>query len=138
MEGRPQGFGESNLRYTMGSNSESMKRDIVFDEKPATVYAIGPQSGADFHYLEAGIELGSFQVAGTARSLPVPFFVITCDYTLVMEEEFCAAAYLSQDPELLCIVAGGDVIRYVLISMLVLGVVLSLAGIKTLNDIISI
>jgi len=135
-EGKPGGFTEANIRYHIGSNAKAVKRDCVMDLQPATLFAIGPQSGTDFHYLEGGMEQGVFQVGGTARALASAFFVVCCDYSLIMEEEFVAGAYLSKDPDLLCTVAGGDAIRYGLFALIIMGSILSLVRITTLSDIL--
>ena len=40
---------------------------------------------------------GSIQVAATAQTAQLPFFIAACDYTLIGEELFAAGAYLATD-----------------------------------------
>jgi hypothetical protein len=134
-KGIPGAFSEANLRY-IPTWGDKFIRDIIDDERPATVFCFGPQSGTDFHWLERGMELNLFQCGGTARHLAVSYFVVVCDYTLIMEELFTAGAYLSQEPDLLCTVAATDIMRYVLMAIMVLGTVLSIFGIPALTDLI--
>ena len=41
---------------------------------------------------------GAIQIAGTDSDHQLPFFVTTCDYTLIGEELYAASAYLSKEP----------------------------------------
>ncbi len=70
---------------------------------------------------EAGNHIGAIQVAGTDAVLQIPFFVVTCDYTLIGEELYAASAYLSQDPTMLGSLAGQDAVKVSLMGLLVLG-----------------
>jgi hypothetical protein len=58
---------------------------------------------------ETGASTGAIQVAGTDQYIQLPFFITTCDYTLIGEELYAASAYLSRDPRLLGSLRGQDV-----------------------------
>jgi hypothetical protein len=47
---------------------------------------------------EAGNRSGAMQIAGTASTNQIPFFVAACDYTLIGQEIFAASAYLNPEP----------------------------------------
>ena len=48
-------------------------------------------------FAETGNTIGAIQVAGTDMVAQIPFFVSSCDYTLLGEEIFAASAYLTKD-----------------------------------------
>jgi hypothetical protein len=54
----------------------------------------------------------------------LPFFVTTCDYTLLGEELFAASAYLSREPTLLGSIKAQDITKAILITFIFLGIVL--------------
>tara|TARA_X000001036_G_C20221938_1_gene620172 strand:- start:312 stop:629 length:318 start_codon:yes stop_codon:yes gene_type:complete len=92
---------------------------------------------------ETGNSIGAIQIAGTASPTQIPFFVTSCDYTLIGEEFFAASAYLSEKPELVGGVKGQDMIKLIIISLIVGGVFLRLLfdiGIIELNimDILTV
>ncbi|MCK5761175.1 MAG: hypothetical protein KAH33_07765, partial [Candidatus Delongbacteria bacterium] len=44
---------------------------------------------------------GAIQVAGTVDASQLPFFITACDHTLIGEELYAAAAYMSRDAQVL-------------------------------------
>ena len=79
---------------------------------------------------ETGASTGAIQVAGTDSTGQLPFFVVTCDYTLIGEELYTASAYLSRDPLLVGSIKGQDLGKLLLASVMVLLSILSLFGIN--------
>jgi hypothetical protein len=71
---------------------------------------------------ETGQSVGAIQIAGQADPTQLPFFVVTCDYTLIGEELYAASAYLSREPVLLGSIRGQDIYK-------ALCIVVGLAGI---------
>lgn len=53
----------------------------------------------------------------------VPFFVAACDYCLIGEEFYAAAAYIGHDPVLTGSIAGQDWGKILAISLLVVGII---------------
>ena len=45
--------------------------------------------------------IGAIQIAGSDAVTQIPFFITTCDYTLIGEELYAASAYLGREPILL-------------------------------------
>ncbi len=70
---------------------------------------------------EAGNRTGAMQIAGTASTNQIPFFVASCDYTLIGQEIFAASAYLSPEPS----TTGGLIVQD---WGKVLGMIIVLAG----------
>ncbi|MGB9880916.1 MAG: DUF6754 domain-containing protein, partial [Anaerolineae bacterium] len=74
---------------------------------------------------EAGTQIGAIQVAGTPATTQLPFFIVSCDYTILAEEFYAATAYLSREPILLGSLVGQDWSKVALAVFIVAGVLLS-------------
>lgn len=74
---------------------------------------------------ETGNAIGSIQIAGTDAITQVPFFITTCDYTLIGEEFYAASAYLSKDPELVSMLKAQDYFKFLIVFFILLGAILS-------------
>jgi len=72
---------------------------------------------------EAGQQAGAIQVACTYSFYQVPFFMVSCDYTVFGEEFFAAGAYFSKDPVLTGSLVGQDWIKLLLLIFILAGVV---------------
>lgn len=73
---------------------------------------------------EAGQQAGAYQIACTHSFYQVPFFLVSCDYTVFGEEFFAAGAYFSRDPVLTGSLVGQDWSKLLLLVIMVLGIVL--------------
>jgi len=71
---------------------------------------------------EAGQQAGAIQVACTPTFFQVPFFIVTCDYTVFGEEFYAAGAYFSHDPVLTGSLAGQDWCKLVVLGLIVAGI----------------
>jgi hypothetical protein len=80
---------------------------------------------------ENGNAVGAIQIAGTAETAQLPFFVASCDYTLIGEEFFAASAYLSGAPDQLGTLRGQDIAKALIVVALVLG-----AGMATVTALV--
>ncbi len=69
--------------------------------KPASAFHFGTYAAESLLIAEAGYAAGAIQVAGTVDASQLPFFITACDYTLIGEELYAAAAYLSRDAQVL-------------------------------------
>jgi hypothetical protein len=88
--------------------------------------------------LEAGVRAGAMQVGGTAFIANIPFFVTSCDYTLITEEIFAASAYLSGDPGQVGSIGGQDMIRLLLLMIMVVGIVAAAMGSGIIYDLLGV
>ncbi|MBH0177880.1 MAG: hypothetical protein HP491_08440, partial [Nitrospira sp.] len=61
----------------------------------------------------------------------LPFFVTTCDYTLIGEELYAASAYLSKEPVQIGTLRGQDIGKAIILSTIVIGTVLATIGVVT-------
>jgi hypothetical protein len=75
---------------------------------------------------EAGQEAGAIQVAGTPATTQIPFFIVSCDYTIIGDEFYAASAYLTQEPTLLGSLVGQDICKAMLVLMIIVGTIFSI------------
>lgn len=72
---------------------------------------------------EPGAQMGVIQIAGDPALPQIPFFVCTCDYTIIGEEYYAAGAYLSDDPAMRGLLRSQDGIKVVYAAVLMAGLV---------------
>jgi hypothetical protein len=125
-EGRPDLFREEMVNYVTydqfaftAAVSARMTR-----EKPAAIFLVGYFFAESLILAETGQSTGAIQIAGQADPTQLPFFVATCDYTLIGEELYAASAYLTREPVLLGSIRGQDIAKGILILIALIGVVL--------------
>jgi hypothetical protein len=94
-------------------------------EKPAACFYFGCFFAESLILAETGNAVGAIQIAGTAETAQLPFFVAACDYTLIGEEFFAASAYLSGEPDQMGTVLGQDAVKALVFVAVVLGAVLA-------------
>lgn len=88
-------------------------------------------------FAEVGSQTGAIQIAGTANTNQIPFFVAACDYTLLGEEIYAASAYLSRDPVLVGNLIGQDWGKWFAAAVILVGAVLATFGNNTLSDLLA-
>jgi len=95
-------------------------------EQSATNFFMGYYFAESLILSETGASTGAIQVAGTDSVAQLPFFVVTCDYTLIGEELYAASAYLSREPLLTGTIKAQDLAKLLLVVVMVLLSILSL------------
>jgi len=121
--GRPDDFNERDVYfvtqdqfpYTASVNGTMLR------ERPATNFYMGKFYAESLVLSETGFVAGSIQIAGTDELVQIPFFVATCDYTLMGEELYAASAYLSQEPQQLGTIKAQDLGKAVAIALMIIG-----------------
>jgi len=101
---------------------------LMLRETPAACFYMGYYYAEALLLTETGASTGAIQIAGTDAEHQLPFFVSSCDYTLIGEELYAASAYLSRDPVLVGTLRGQDVGKAFLVLLVVLGVLLVTLG----------
>jgi hypothetical protein len=92
-------------------------------EKPAACFYMGCFFAESLIFAETGNAIGAIQIAGTAESSQLPFFVAACDYTLIGEEFFAASAYLSGEPDLLGTLQAQDAGKVAVMAIVMAGAI---------------
>lgn len=130
--GRLANFDQQNIIYLSDEQLAfaSGYMGMIHREKVASTFLFGRFAGEALVLAEAGQQVGAMQIAGCINPEQIPFFVCTCDYTLIGEELFAASAYLSREPVQLGSLAGQDRAKLLFISIIIIGV-----GIATYNSI---
>jgi hypothetical protein len=123
--GRPENYQEDRIYYLTDEQFgyvAGVTGYMVRSEPAACIY-MGAFYAESLILAETGNHIGAIQVAGTAMPSQLPFFVAACDYTLIGEEFFAAAAYLSDDPQQLGSLKGQDVGKVFGGVLLIIGVI---------------
>jgi hypothetical protein len=115
---------EDHLRYMTGEQSPYaagvagwIKRDNV-----AASFLFGPYGYEALVLAEAGQQTGAVQIACTPSIYQVPFFMVSCDYTVFGEEFYAAGAYFSRDPVLTGSLVGQDWAKMLLLVIMLIGI----------------
>lgn len=130
--GRPDAFNQDQVHYLTDDQFgyAAAIDGMVVREKPATIFYMGAFFAESLILAETGNAAGAIQIAGTAMPSQLPFFVASCDYTLLGEELFAASAYLSKEPRQLGSLKGQDFGKLIFMAAIVVGVL-----IETFTDI---
>jgi len=128
--GRPDAYREdSNFFITSDQFSYTAAVDgIMLRERPAANFFMGFYYAEALLLAETGAGTGAIQIAGTDADLQLPFFITTCDYTLIGEELYAASAYLSREPVLVGTLRGQDQGKAFLLISMVIGTILATIG----------
>ena len=101
---------------------------VLVREKPATVFLMGYFYAESLLLAETGNSIGAIQIAGTDAVTQLPFFIVSCDYTLIGEELYAASAYLSEDSNIISSLKAQDFGKALLWIFLLLGSIATFAG----------
>jgi hypothetical protein len=131
--GKPDLFKEdSNFFITSDQFSYTAAVDgIMLRKKPAANFFMGSYFAESLLLTETGASTGAIQIAGTDSDHQLPFFVTTCDYTLIGEELYAASAYLSKEPIQIGTLRGQDIGKAVILTAIMVGTVLATIGAAT-------
>ena len=129
--GKPDLFKEdSNFFITADQFSYTAAVDgIMLRKKPAANFFMGSYFAESLLLTETGASTGAIQIAGTDSDHQLPFFVTTCDYTLIGEELYAASAYLSKEPIQIGTLRGQDIGKAVILSVILIGTLLATIGV---------
>ncbi len=129
-----------NEAYTAAGRPESVNRDdvrflsdrqfayasamvgTIYREKAASNYMFGKFYAEALILAEAGNQIGAIQVAGTPTTTQIPFFIASCDYTIIGDEYYAATAYLTREPVLSGSLVGQDRAKMILLGLIVAGI----------------
>ncbi|MGH7207843.1 MAG: DUF6754 domain-containing protein [Nitrospiraceae bacterium] len=135
--GKPDVYKEdSNFFITTDQFSYTAAVDgIMLRRKPAANFFMGSYFAEALLLTETGASTGAIQIAGTDSDHQLPFFVTTCDYTLIGEELYAASAYLSREPVQLGTLRGQDLGKGFILVVLALGTLLATVGVLFATDL---
>lgn len=124
--GRPDAYREQDVFYVTQEQFAYVAaiNGIMLRERPATNFYLGAFFAESLVLAETGFQAGSIQIAGTDQPIQIPFFVAACDYTLIGEELYAAAAYLSNEPKQKATLKAQDFGKGLALALIALVVVL--------------
>ena len=128
--GKRDAYDPDTVRYVAGETFafSATVNGYMMRERPAANIYMGAFFAESLLLAETGNAAGSIQIAGTARPEQLPFFVASCDYTLMGEELYAASAYLSHEPVLTGGLKGQDLIKLIIVILVIIGVLLVTLG----------
>ncbi len=103
---------------------------IMAREKPAANFFLGYFMAESLILSESGSMTGAIQIAGTDSISQIPFFIVSCDYTLIGEELYAAGAFMGSDVRLLGGLKGQDYVKLVIMILLIVGFLAHLFGVS--------
>jgi hypothetical protein len=126
-EGVPDQFkAEDQVRFLSGHTTifAMGAARLIEETKAGCALFFGPFDFTSLLMAEPGARMGVMQIAGDPSLFQIPFFVCTCDYTVIGEEYFAAGAYLSTEPQARATLASQDIIKATVAGMILVGTVL--------------
>jgi hypothetical protein len=111
---------------------------ILRREKPAVNFFVGDFSAEALEIAEAGRGEAIAQFGGTSNVDQLPFFMATCDQTLIGEELYTAQGYLSTDPQAISTIVGPDAGKFLAITLILLGALFITFGNSLLADLLQL
>lgn len=110
---------------------------IMNREKVRANILIGAFWAESLIFAEVGAQVGSIQIAGTANTHQIPFFIAACDYALLGEEIYAASAYLSREPVLIGCLIAQDWGKMIGVILILVGAISVTAGSTWLNTLLN-
>jgi hypothetical protein len=125
--GRPDSFDKNNVFYLTSVQFAYVAgvNGIMIREKMATNFFMGYFAAEALLMTETGNAVGAVQIAGSDAITQIPFFITTCDYTLIGEELYAASAYLNREPMLLGTLKAQDYFKFLILVFVIAGALLA-------------
>ncbi len=126
--GRPHLFREQDIYYVTFSQFgfAAAVAGLMMRERPATNFFIGHFYAESLVLAETGNATGAIQIAGTDADAQLPFFITSCDYTLIGEELYAGSVYLSRQPLMLGALKAQDYAKAGVIGAIIVTTILYL------------
>ncbi|MBS7653289.1 MAG: DUF6754 domain-containing protein [Candidatus Bathyarchaeia archaeon] len=121
-------FGWDQFAYAVGAAGH------ILEEKPAMIIYLGYFLFDTIVDAETGSRVGAIQIGGTIGSLDM--IAQFCDYILIGEEIYAAAASITKDKLAISTIAGQDWIKLITVGIMVLGVITMALGSKYILDLL--
>ena len=127
---------EYNLWFGRGAAYEVGYLGFLETQKVVTTFLLGRFGSEGLLFSEAGARLGCLQIGGTPNTWGAVFLIATCDYVMISDELFAAAAIVTENPIETAALVGSDMLRLLVIGLIGLGIILLNLGSTVLLDIL--
>lgn len=125
VEGRPELFNSEDVRF-MAAQADQLalaSANLMTTERTASHFFFGVYDYTSLLYTEPGQHHGAIQIAGTDQYFQIPFFIASCDYTVIGEELYAASAYLTREATMLGSLIGQDYGKIIILAIIILGAI---------------
>jgi len=125
--GRPDTFNRDDIFYISGDQFAFVAgvNGIMVRQKTVANFFLGVFFAEALIMTETGNSQGAIQIAGSDSITQIPFFITTCDYTLIGEELYGASAYLAREPLMLGTLKAQDYFKFLILTFVIVGAILS-------------
>ena len=139
LEGKTDQFTVDNLPFLSGRQFAwaSAYTGMMLREQPATNIMVGVQYASAVYISEVAHEVGAMVISGTTYLSNIACLAASSDYVMIGEEMLAAGAYLSKDPGQLATIRTQDIMKFILIGILVLGVITVSFGNQLIIELLS-
>lgn len=127
-QGKPESFNPSSVMYLPVDGSKAAVLGLFQRENVAGVLLFGNYYYESMVFAESANLVGASAIAGTANYHQLPFFVASCDYTLIAEEIFAAGVYLSREPSEVGALTAQEGGKIAVVLLIILGSILATFG----------
>jgi hypothetical protein len=110
---------------------------MMLREKPATNIMVGVQYASAVYISEVGHEVGAMVISGTTYLSNIACLAASSDYVMIGEEMLAAGAYLSKDPGQLSTIKTQDIMKFLIIGIVVIGIIAISLGSQVILDILN-
>lgn len=111
---------------------------VIQREKIGASFPIGTWGGEALIITESAAAVGAIQVGAEGSTvMQIPSMLAACDYMIIGEELFAAAASVSKNPEELAGLHSQSIMKIIIMIIIIAGSVLASFGDKTLATLLS-
>ncbi len=137
MKGSAQSYNPANVMYMPGDASKAGVLGLYQREKVAGAMLFGNYYYESMLFAEAASLAGALQIGGTANYHQLPFFVASCDYTLIGEEIFAAGTYLSREPSEVGALTAQEAGKVLSVVLILVGCVMATFGSNAVTNLLT-
>jgi hypothetical protein len=133
------GLAEVDIRYYgPGFSTTTGILGILTEENVAGNIMIGSYGADAIIMAESAQRQGIMQIGGAATPGNLPFFMAICDYYLLGEEIYAAAALSTENPLEIGILLGEDIPKVLVILLLLLGIIFTSFGSEIIINLLEL
>jgi hypothetical protein len=137
--GAPEAYNPENVQYLTQEQwaYTTGVLETMETRKPGSCIFISRFHAEALHLGVAAKRIGSLMIGGTPHWGMSAFFAVTADYTLLGDEIYAAAAYVSKDPKMTSFLTAQDLLKYFSVFLLLIGSVLVTFGSNLIINILN-
>jgi hypothetical protein len=130
VSGSPEAYKPENLIFLGGTQNAMIAGicGLLESRRPAAFIAAGGFAADLVALGGAARAVGALSVCGTTNTYQYPYAVVNFDYWLIGEDLLAASAAITKEPEQVASIWGGDIIRFILVGIIILGTGLTWIG----------